>query len=801
MVPTIYSEVPEHNLQYKGPAIGYNSLRIAVMHGDALLARVILSSDQLPLGWDDGYECLMLAIESNHHEVALILLERVTRVNPTVLRSTSPLHLASRDSNPNLVNILLSKGAMINSVDENLMTPLHHAVVFENYPIVELLLSKGAEPYLISRDTYFEFTPFEHACKSFHPEILKLFLDVGCNPSSNFVHQGKPSSPLRMALTSGNASAVKLLLDRGAQEMVEDQDESLLHLACRAQEALEMVKLLLESASRFLSQINRKYGAGFTPLRIAVKEARLDLVELLLKNGADPEIADKEGKVPLELAVEDRLWDVVDCLLSHLSIDRRDRGEKAFRLAVLEHGVMSEAYKIFVKHGYRITAEILADVTFAAIEKGYFQTVETMIGLAKERQKIYGMEPCSDLLESLFGATNSKGMSLGHCAAKFRRLDILRLLIREDGGESAFSLDGEGKSALSYAIENKDVAIIKALMVDKSKKYSVSLLPILDDLPLLNLALHLGANVNHRHPVSKITALHSACQNPNPSDHTLIELLLLNGADVNSVTSDGSSALHLTISAFKNHKMSLRPVLQILLHHGAKVNSRDRLGRTPMHLAALQGNSIAIDVLLEYSADLNIEAIDGSTALSVALKLYKDEIGCNFECFGQESTTTEISNSVEMLVRHVVKLKVAKLKVNGKNDELVKKIFEMKQFRMECAEEIGIMRRAKILGGSVTLLHVLRRKSRRLYKYLEKPDRQLREKLEDNSIGMAFPLYGSLLEAAAKMILQDLMMIDAKRALAFLTSFEPPDLCCETIFQHLDTRDLKNLHIASTSGL
>jgi ankyrin repeat protein len=51
------------------------------------------------------------------------------------------------------------------------------------------------------------------------------------------------------------------------------------------------------------ASLNQGDDAGFTPLHIAIQEKRVDVVNFLLENGADPNQKDKYGNSPLWTAV------------------------------------------------------------------------------------------------------------------------------------------------------------------------------------------------------------------------------------------------------------------------------------------------------------------------------------------------------------------------------------------------------------------------------------------------------------------------------------------------------------------
>jgi len=124
-------------------------------------------------------------------------------------------------------------------------------------------------------------------------------------------------------------------------------------------------------------------------------------------------------------------------------------------------------------------------------------------------------------------------------------------------------------------------------------------------------------------------------------DSAKVEALLKQGADPNSVDSDGITPLMVSVVgdiervrgiAVKGIKESWQKGLPkviksmkgdpatalALLARGASVNTATRRGITALDLAALGGNPALVTLLLDHGADVNHRAKRGETALMVA---------------------------------------------------------------------------------------------------------------------------------------------------------------------------------------
>jgi len=92
----------------------------------------------------------------------------------------------------------------------------------------------------------------------------------------------------------------------------------------------ELIRLLLKHGADPNVQDDR----GVTSLHEAVRRNKVDAVKVLLQHGADPAIRDSEGKTPTDYAREARHADILRILTERTTAGRaqtRRRGRKAVR--------------------------------------------------------------------------------------------------------------------------------------------------------------------------------------------------------------------------------------------------------------------------------------------------------------------------------------------------------------------------------------------------------------------------------------------------------------------------------------
>jgi len=112
-----------------------------------------------------------------------------------------------------------------------------------------------------------------------------------------------------------------------------------------------------------------------------------------------------------------------------------------------------------------------------------------------------------------------------------------------------------------------------------------------------------GANVNAKD--DGWTPLHNAA---GYSTKEMVELLILNGANVNSKNEDGWTPLH---------DAATKEVAELLIAKGADLDAKDKDNWTPLHKAAFGGHMEIVELLIAEGADVNAKGEDGWTPLNI----------------------------------------------------------------------------------------------------------------------------------------------------------------------------------------
>lgn len=138
--------------------------------------------------------------------------------------------------------------------------------------------------------------------------LLKMRVNVNC--TDNLGH-----SPLFLCSRDNDAAYAESLIRAGARTNHQDKLShwNVFHKAAAENMGLDTLSVLV----REKSGLNAHDRQGRTPLHVAVSRtphADVQIVEFLLKNGAEVNALDAKGRSPLDLT---RQKDIVDCLHRH----------------------------------------------------------------------------------------------------------------------------------------------------------------------------------------------------------------------------------------------------------------------------------------------------------------------------------------------------------------------------------------------------------------------------------------------------------------------------------------------------
>jgi ankyrin repeat protein len=284
----------------------------------------------------NGQTALMWAAAAGHAAVVQALIDHKANIQVRSNSGGTPLLFAARKGNMDAIRALVAAGADVDAERPDRATPLLVGVINGHEDVVDFLLDKGANPNVEGGTT--DLTRPGTRAKAMELKFPEL-TDAEFNQENRRVNNIW-GTPLHAAVHMANyevgdvhfgvkfdkVRVVKALLAHGANVNAQIHSEE----------------------PRWQGQRYRRPLTGATPFLLAAKASDVELMRLLLANGADPKILTKTHITPLmaaagigwasnqDRATESQVLDAVKFLVNELGFDvnaLNDYGESAMHAA------------------------------------------------------------------------------------------------------------------------------------------------------------------------------------------------------------------------------------------------------------------------------------------------------------------------------------------------------------------------------------------------------------------------------------------------------------------------------------
>lgn len=435
------------------------------------------------------------------------------------------LHWAARLGQAEIAELLIEHDANINAIDNEGNTPLHGAVWERQPDMVRLLIEHGADPLLANTEGH---SSLYYAAAHRGEEMTRILLEAADLQPDDQTQRLLRSAALREAILTNATDRVRELLQADpplttyaySGECPYPEQTTPLHIAARSGRR-EIIEILLSAGAL----ANATDGYGRTPLHEAADSenpeaaaTRPEVVAALLEAGADPNAVDDYSNTPL--------------------------------LSALGGGAGTRVVNLLIRAGTDVNA------------------------------------------------ADDDGEAPVHRAVRTGDLRILEALVR--AGADITALDGEGNTALFHAAHG---VLGNWPRADEQHATTAAARYL--------LAHGVDASAANN---SGETALHVAV---GFQAIDLVRMLLEHGADPSARDAEGATPLH-QLSVYGSD-WGLEPVFRALIEAGADVNALDAEGRTPLYRAVESCQEPAARVLLELGADPQIRNPEGVTPLQAAV--------------------------------------------------------------------------------------------------------------------------------------------------------------------------------------
>ena len=437
---------------------------------------------------------------------------------------------------------------------------------------------------------------------------------------------GSDSSPVAQAVQNRDDARVRALLDQRADVNVPTADgTTALHWAVHWNDS-ETADLLIRAGAN-VNMANR-YGA--TPLWLASERGYADVVGTLLKAGVDPNtLALGEGESPLMAAARAGSVETVELLLAHgADVNVKDawRGQTALIMAAGNHEPNAEVVRVLLEHGADVHVRSAGGLTalLFAVRQHDVESVRLLLKAgANVNEEAPGVQEISRTgYQMTAGRVSALRMAINH-----NYYELAALLL--DSGADPNAADSAGFTPLHAVLQKRAGG-----NPERGNRGGGGSGEGAIELPLKGLLAH-GADPNARLPLKRIPTdptrgyppvnnVQYAGTTPlwiaaNSADLEAMGLLFAAGGDPLILSIENTTAL--MVAAGLGHHSSgptsrlggrkkdteewVIAVIKQLLEWGHDVNAVNDNGQTALHGAVGVADPAVIQFLVDRGARLD----------------------------------------------------------------------------------------------------------------------------------------------------------------------------------------------------
>uniref|UniRef100_A0A6P7GSJ5 Ankyrin-3-like n=1 Tax=Diabrotica virgifera virgifera TaxID=50390 RepID=A0A6P7GSJ5_DIAVI len=294
---------------------GMTPLLKAVKFGHKLIVKILIEVGASTSVRNNFEETpLPIAVRFNYKDIVNILVEAGADTSVVNIIKDTPLHIAVKKNFKEMTLLLINNGANKEIRNNDGLTPLLIAVICKYKDIVNILIEAGADTSVTDN---FQNTLLHLAVINNSKEITLLLIKNGANKESR---NGIGATPLLIAVESNYKDIANILIEAGADILVTNvfRMEIPLYPAVKCNGHTTVVELLLKHKTNVYS-INAynviENNFPETLLHLAVIKNSKEVTLLLINNGANKEIRNKDGATPLLMAVDYNYEDIVKILI------------------------------------------------------------------------------------------------------------------------------------------------------------------------------------------------------------------------------------------------------------------------------------------------------------------------------------------------------------------------------------------------------------------------------------------------------------------------------------------------------
>ncbi|MFN7094000.1 MAG: ankyrin repeat domain-containing protein, partial [Burkholderiales bacterium] len=309
---------------------GRTALHLAVLSNDlASVTALIKDGFNVSQGDKDGLTALHLAAQLGYVDIA----EKLSQAQATALEmqtkhKATALYLAVQHGQFEVVKLLVGYGANVNTPIHNSLFPLYIAIYNEHYAIASFLLSTSkVDPQAKVTD---ESTALHLAVQLDLADLVEQMFKLGFNIAAK---RRDGMSPLHLAVKNGNLAIATALIDAVKIVTAKDPKRKITHS----------------------SLVNQTTNSGLTPLHIACEQGDIAMAELLLKNGANPNLITVDEKNALIHAIEAGQHQLALMMIPLTDLHAVNGDKDTVLMLACQYNLMDLAYLLVETNKFKIS--------------------------------------------------------------------------------------------------------------------------------------------------------------------------------------------------------------------------------------------------------------------------------------------------------------------------------------------------------------------------------------------------------------------------------------------------------------
>jgi ankyrin repeat protein len=406
--------------------------------------------------WDSDEDIAFKAIRRNDYPTFYRMVRKGVDLNVVDDHNDSLLTYGVFYSRPEMISLLLNKGADPNKYKlkgNYCNSPtLVQAARRGGMDICERLLKAGADPNIAG---YAGLTPLIEAVRNGFYDIAERFLKAGADPNK----ASDWGLPLHIACQSGRTAIVGLLLRYGAKVNTLREGRTALAEAVKARSNAITISEMLLAADADVN-LSKKGCIQITfPLYPAAESGNTELVELLLKHGADVNrkiavpgsyISERPLFSSLSAALNKGYLPMIELLLKHGAKTTKKQLARIKELKINPKPVNPDLFKL--NYNYElIKRAIAAGADINALDYSRQSLLERAAGSSIDLVKLL-----------LKHGAKYKGYALGNAVAS-GNIDAVKLLLKHGADPNTVFRDPQRPTVI-FCLNRNALTILPLLL-------------------------------------------------------------------------------------------------------------------------------------------------------------------------------------------------------------------------------------------------------------------------------------------------------------------------------------------------